>query len=153
MDHYLGALTDARLAFIPHEALQHLMQMCPRVAKVFWRNTLIDAAVFREWILGMGRRSAATRIAHVLYEIFVRLRAVDPADERECESPVTQAEIDDAPGLSTVHVNRSLQELRGADLISLSGGVLAVLNWSGLREAGEFDPKHLHLDPTEADKP
>lgn len=111
MDHYLGALTPARLAFIPHEALEELTRTCPRVAKVFRRDTLIDAAVFREWMLGMGRRSAVTRIAHVLCEVFVRLRAVGLAQERECELPLTQAELGDALGLSTVHVNRSLQEL------------------------------------------
>ncbi len=111
MDHYLGTLTPARLAFIPHEALEELTRTCPRVAKVFRRDTLIDAAVFREWMLGMGRRSAVTRIAHVLCEVFVRLRAVGLAQERECELPLTQAELGDALGLSTVHVNRSLQEL------------------------------------------
>lgn len=98
MDHYLGTLTTARLAFIPHQALEDLMSTCPRVAKVLWRDTLIDASVFREWMLGMGRRSAVTRIAHVLCEVLVRLRAVGLAQEHECELPLTQAELGDALG-------------------------------------------------------
>jgi CRP-like cAMP-binding protein len=146
MDHNLGTLTPCKLAFIPHEKLFDLFRRCPRIADVMWRDTLIDAAVFREWMIGIGRRSAYTRIAHVLCEVLVRMRAVGLANGHECELPVTQAEIGDALGLSTVHVNRSLQELRGDRLIELRGGSLTVLNWGGLKKAGEFDPTYLHLD-------
>ena len=111
-----------------------------------WRDTLIDAAIFREWMVGMGRRSAYTRIAHVLCEVLVRLRAVGLANRLECELPITQAELGDALGLSTVHVNRSVQELRGDGLIELRRGSLTVLNWDGLKKAGGFDPTYLHLD-------
>jgi CRP-like cAMP-binding protein len=122
------------------------MHRCPRVADVLWRDTLIDAAVFREWMIGIGRRSAETRIAHVLCEILVRMRAVGLANQQACDLPVTQAELGDALGLSTVHVNRSLQELRGKGLITLKGSLLTVTNWEGLKKAGEFDPTYLHLD-------
>jgi hypothetical protein len=74
------------------------------------------------------------------------MSAVGLANGRACELPVTQNELGDALGLSTVHVNRSLQELRAKQLISLRGGFLTVLNWEGLKEAGEFDPTYLHLD-------
>jgi CRP-like cAMP-binding protein len=146
MDHSLTTLTPSKLAFIPHESLAKVMHKCPRVADVFWRDTLIDAAVFREWMVGIGRRSAETRIAHVLCEVLVRMRAVGLANEHACELPVTQAELGDALGLSTVHVNRSLQELRKKGLITLRGSVLTVEDWPGLKEAGEFDPTYLHLD-------
>jgi CRP-like cAMP-binding protein len=146
MDHSLTTLTPSQLAFIPHGSLANLMRRCPRVADVMWRDTLIDAAVFREWMMGIGRRCAETRIAHVLCEILVRMSAVGLANGRACELPVTQTELGDALGLSTVHVNRSLQELRAKQLISLKGGFLTVLNWEGLKEAGEFDPTYLHLD-------
>jgi CRP-like cAMP-binding protein len=146
MDHSLMTLAPSKLAFISHESLAGVMHRCPRVADVLWRDTLIDGAVFREWMLGIGRRTAATRIAHVLCEVLVRMRAVGLADERRCELPVTQAELGDALGLSTVHVNRSLQELRGKGLITLRGSVLTVEDWDGLKEAGEFDPLYLHLD-------
>src|SRR5918997_1739735 len=146
MDHSLSTLTPSKLAFIPHESLSKVMHRCPRVADVMWRDTLIDAAVFREWMIGIGRRSAETRIAHVLCEVLVRMRAGGLADGDACELPVTQAELGDALGLSTVHVNRSLQELRGNGLITLRGSMLTVENWEGLKKAGEFDPTYLHLD-------
>jgi CRP-like cAMP-binding protein len=145
MDHSVMTLTPSKVAFIPHENLKTLMHECPRIADVMWRDTLIDAAVFREWMVGIGRRSAATRIAHVLCEILVRMRAVGLGDGHSCDLPVTQAELGDALGLSTVHVNRSLQELRAMGLITLKGSRLTVENWDGLKEEGEFDPTYLHL--------
>jgi CRP-like cAMP-binding protein len=151
MDHSLTTLSASKLAFIPHENLRALMHRCPRVGDVMWRDTLIDAAVFREWMLGIGRRSAETRIAHVLCEILVRMRAVGLTNAHACELPVTQGELADALGLSTVHVNRSLQELRGKRLITLKGNRLTVEDWEGLRKTGEFDPLYLHL-ASEADE-
>jgi CRP-like cAMP-binding protein len=146
MDHGLMTMTPCKLAFIQHQSLTQLMHKCPRVADVMWRDTLIDAAIFREWMMGIGRRSAYTRIAHVLCEVFVKMRSVGLANGNGCEWPVTQAEIGDALGLSTVHVNRTLQELRGDGLIELRAGSLTILDWDGLKKAGEFDPTYLHLD-------
>ena len=145
MDHSLMTLTPS-LAFIPHESLTKVMHRCPRVADLLWRDTLIDAAVFREWMIGLGRRLAETRIAHVLCEILVRMRAVGLANGHACELPITQAELGDALGLSTVHVNRSLQGLRRKGLITLRGSILTVVDWEGLKKAGEFDPTYLHLN-------
>ena len=113
MDHSLGTLVPSRLAFIPHEAIYDLTARHANVAAVLWRDTLIDAAVFREWMIGIGRRSAYARIAHLLCELLVRFRAVELTDNHAFELPITQTELGDALGLSTVHVNRSLQELRG----------------------------------------
>ena len=145
MDHGLGTLVPSKVGFIQHEHMRELCHRCPRIGDVFWRDTLIDAAVFREWMIGIGRRSAYTRIAHLLCEVLVRLRAVGLANGNDIELPVTQAELGDALGLSTVHVNRVLQELRGKDLITLRGRSLSVQDWPGLKEAGEFDPTYLHL--------
>jgi CRP-like cAMP-binding protein len=145
MDHSLMTMKPSKLTFIPHESLNRVLDGCPRVARVLWRDTLIDAAVFREWMIGIGRRSAETRIAHLLCEVLVRMRAVGLADGRACEWPITQSEIGDALGLSTVHVNRCLQELRRKGLITLQGRVLTVADWEGLKKAGEFDPTYLHL--------
>lgn len=146
MDHSMMTMTPCKLAFIAHDNLTQVFRQCPRIADLMWRDTLIDAAIFREWMVGIGRRSAYTRIAHVLCEVFVRLWAVGLTDGHECELPITQAELGDALGLSTVHVNRSLQELRKEGLIQLQKGSLAVLNWDGLKKAGEFDPSYLHLN-------
>jgi CRP-like cAMP-binding protein len=145
MDHGLGTLVPSKVGLIPHEHFRELTHRCPRIGDVFWRDTLIDAAVFREWMIGIGRRSAYTRIAHVLCELLVRLRAVGLANGHNIDLPVTQAELGDALGLSTVHVNRVLQELRGDGLIILRGRFLSVQDWPALKKAGEFDPTYLHL--------
>jgi CRP-like cAMP-binding protein len=150
MDHSLGTLVPSKLAFIQHDDLRTLMRSHPRLGDLFWRDTLIDAAVFRQGLVGIGRRSAHTRIAHLLCELLVRLRAVELVEDHAYQLPVTQAELGDALGISTVHVNRVLQDLRGEDLIRLNGGSLKVLDWEGLKRVGEFNPTYLHLAKKEA---
>jgi CRP-like cAMP-binding protein len=145
MDHALACLTPSKVAFIQHETLRAFFHAHPRIGDAFWRDTLIDAAIFREWMVGLGRRDASTRIAHLFCEMFVRLDAVGLTDRDTCELPMTQAELGDALGLSTVHVNRSLQALRARGLIELRRGELTVKDWEGLQGAGEFDPTYLHL--------
>ncbi|MFC4172489.1 Crp/Fnr family transcriptional regulator [Microvirga sp. GCM10011540] len=145
MDHSLGTLTPCKIAFIQHEHLRELFRQHPRLAEVFWRDTLIDAAIFREWMLGIGRRSARTRLAHLLCELFMRLKVIGLAGSNSIPLPLSQAEMGDALGLSTVHINRTLQELRGEDLVAWDGGILTILNWEGLMQAGEFDTTYLHL--------
>jgi CRP-like cAMP-binding protein len=150
MDHSLATLGPSRLAFIRHADLLSLMHSHPRLGHLLWRDTLIDAAVFRQWMVGLGRRDAHGRIAHLLCELLVRLRAVELVEDHAFELPVTQAELSDALGITTVHVNRVLQDLRGENLITLRGGSLKVLDWEGLQRAGEFDPTYLHLAKKEA---
>ncbi len=150
MDHSLQTLTPAKVGFITHEVIEDLCRRYPRIASALWRDTLIDAAIFREWMIGIGRRAAYARVAHLLCEFLVRMRAVGLAEDHSCPMPITQGEIGDALGLSTVHANRTLQELRKAGLISLKGYTFKALDWKGLQKAGEFDPTYLHLDPKEA---
>jgi CRP-like cAMP-binding protein len=150
MDHSLGTLIPCKLAFIPHDDLRSLMRNHPRLGDLFWRDTLIDAAVFRQWVVNVGRRQAPARMAHVLCELLVRLRAVELVEDHVFDLPVTQAELGDAMGISTVHVNRVLQDLRSNGLIALQGKTLKVLDWEGLKTVGEFDPTYLHLVKKEA---
>jgi CRP-like cAMP-binding protein len=117
----------------------------PRVAQAFWRVSLMEAAICREWMVGMGRRSAYARIAHLFCEVIVRLRSTGLVQENRCAFPITQQHLSDALGLSAVHTNRTLQALRREGLISFQGGELVIMDWPGLRAAGEFDPGYLHL--------
>lgn len=149
MDHSLSTLTPCRLAFIPHSSLHGLFDHHPRLSGVFWRETLIDAAVFREWVVNVGRRPALARMAHLLCELFLRHKAVGLVTDHSFEFPITQSELADAVGLSNVHVNRTLQELRAQGLVGEQGEFLKVLDWEGLMQAGEFDPTYLHLDPSD----
>jgi len=140
IDHNLITLASSKLAYIRHDDLRSLTRSHPRLGDLLWRDTLIDAAIFRQWMVGLGRRSARSRVAHLLCELLVKLRAVGLAEDHAFTLPLTQAELGDALALSNVHVNRVLQDLRGKGLITLRGGSLHVLNWEGLQGAGEFDP-------------
>ena len=150
MDHSLAALVTCRLAFIQHDDMRSLMRDHPRLGDLFWRDTLIDAAVFRQWVVNVGRRQAHARMAHLLCELLVRLRAVELVDDYAFDLPVTQRDLADAMGVTNVHVNRVLQDLRRKGLISLHGKTLKVLDWEGLKKVGEFDPTYLHLVKKEA---
>ena len=150
MDHSLGTISASKLAFMAHEDLRRLIRDHPRLGDLFWRDTLIDAAVFRQWMVSMGRRSAYSHMAHLMCELLVRLRAVELVEDHTFKLPVTQVDLADALGLSPVHVNRVLQELRGNGLITLRGGAVHVLDWDGLQQAGEFDPTYLHLKKKQA---
>lgn len=146
MDHSMCALTPVTLAFIPHEAIRDLTSGHPGIAATLWRDTLVDGAIFREWMVGMGRRSACQAVAHLFCEMYVKLEAVGLAENHRYKLPVTQVAIADALGLSNVHVNRVLRQLREEDLVELRNGWLNILNWSELTKISEFDPLYLHVD-------
>jgi len=145
IDDYLGTLVPTRAAFIPHQALYALFRERPELAGAFWRETLVDGAIFRRWILNVGRHEAYARIAHLFCELLLRLKAVGLATDDTMEMPATQAELADALGITTVHVNRTLMALRKAGPITLRGGTLTVNDWDALAAAGDFDPAYLHL--------
>jgi CRP-like cAMP-binding protein len=147
MDHSLGTMTPSLLAFISHGAIRSLIRTHPRLAEALWRDTLVDAAIFRQLIMGF-RRSAAGRIAHLFCEQLVRSKTVGLANENSCELPLTQHDIADAVGLSTVHVNRSLQTLRREGLVELRKSQLTVLDWDGLAKRAGFDASYLQLRPS-----
>ncbi|AMJ62768.1 Crp/Fnr family transcriptional regulator [Bosea sp. PAMC 26642] len=145
MDHSLGTLSPSRVGFIPHEAVLQLTRSSYRIAEAFWREALIDAAVFREWMVGIGRRPAQSRLAHLLCEFATKTRVVGLSDGLVFELPMTQTEIGDALGLSTVHTNKTLKALRKSGLIEIRARRMKVLDWNSLCELGEFDPTYLHL--------
>src|SRR3954452_14117938 len=144
-DHNVGTLTPAVVAFIRHDALLEVTLRHPRLGHCLWRDTLIDAAIFREWIINIGRRAALGRIAHLLCEQAVRLKQVGLGDETGFQRFLTQANLADATGLSVVHVNRSVQNLRRRGLIGPNGTSLHIRDWDGLASAGDFSPDYLHV--------
>ncbi|WP_114943511.1 Crp/Fnr family transcriptional regulator [Microvirga calopogonii] len=150
LDNSVATLSPCRVGFITHEDLHDLCSRYPRITSAFWRETLIDAAIFREWVMNVGRREGVSRMAHVLCELIVRLKAVGLVDDHACDLPITQSEFADALGFTTVHVNRILQQMRADNLIDLKGDRLNVPDWSRLKEVGEFDPTYLHLDNDQA---
>jgi CRP-like cAMP-binding protein len=145
MDHSLATMTQATVAFIPHEAVRDLSARFPNIAAVLWRDTLVDAAIFRAWMMGMGQRSAYDHLAHLFCELYLKQEAVGLAGEHRCPLPMSQIELADALGISNVHINRVLKEMRGQGLITLRGNALVIQKWDELIRAAEFDDTYLHL--------
>jgi CRP-like cAMP-binding protein len=150
LDNGISTISPCRVGFIPHEALRDICDRYPRIASAFWRETLIDASIFREWVLNVGQREAYNRMAHVLCELLTRLRAVGLTQDHSCNLPITQSEFADALGVTTVHVNRVLQQMRADGLIELKGDRLNIPDWEKLKQVGEFDPTYLHLEDYQA---
>jgi CRP-like cAMP-binding protein len=145
MDHAVATVTTCRLASVRHETLAEISRTHPHLTRLFWLMTLIDGAIHREWLVAMGRRPALGQAAHLLCEVYLRLNSIGVASDFRFALPVTQAELGDILGLSSVHVNRVLQELRSRGLISWRGPTVTILDWPGLQETAEFDARYLHL--------
>jgi CRP-like cAMP-binding protein len=145
LDNSISTISPCRVGFITHDALRDLCTRYPRLAAAFWRETLIDAAIFREWVMNVGQREGPSRMAHVLCELLVRLKAVGLVEDHACNLPITQAEFADALGFTNVHVNRIFQQLRAEGLIVTEGTRLTIPDWERLKQVGEFDPTYLHL--------
>lgn len=148
MDHDLTTLSDCTLGFIQHDALRELIRRRPNVAAALWRETLIDGAIFREWVVNVGCRPALPRMAHLLAEIYARLEQVGQAANGLFELPITQVDLADCLGLSIVHVNRTLQQLRHEGLVATERKNYHLLEKIRLEELGQFDPLYLHRNPS-----
>jgi CRP-like cAMP-binding protein len=150
LDNSVGTISPCRVGFISHEVLRDLCTGHPRIASAFWRETLIEAAIFREWMMNVGQREGVARMAHLLCELLVRLKAVGLVKDGACDLPITQSEFADALSFTTVHVNRMLRGLRADGLIELKAERLFVPDWEKLKQVGEFDSTYLHLDDERA---
>ncbi len=147
LDHELSTLDDCMLGFIPHDALRELVEQRPAIAAALWRDTLIDAAMFREWICNVGQRPGISRLAHLMLEIYTRLKTSDATRRSSFRFPVTQEILGEAIGMSTVHVNRMLQELKANGLLQISHGEVTILDEQRLQQVADFDPLYLYLNP------
>jgi CRP-like cAMP-binding protein len=143
-DHSVQSLSKVEAAVIPAVALNDLAASHPAVGRAMWMDTLIDSSIFREWVVNVGRRDATTRIAHLLCELIVRLRASGVGEGDSYRFPLTQEHLADCTGLTAVHTNRVLQKLRGLGMLSLTAKSLTVLDWPALKDTGEFNDRYLH---------
>lgn len=150
MDHSIQAMSPCEVAYIPHQSMEALILGSPSLSRALRRHAAIDGSIFREWITNVGRRDALPRIGHLFCEVFTRSRALGLSDGRSFTLNLTQAEIADATGLSAVHVNRTLQALRGQHLISSRGSTHTILNVEALERVADFDAAYLHLLPPRA---
>jgi CRP-like cAMP-binding protein len=146
MDHSIGAITAMKVAEIGPDEFGALLDQHPRVTNALYWDGLVTLATQREWTLNVGQRSAYERIAHLLCELFIRLDMVGLTDGRSCDFPLTQLDLADATGLTAVHVNRTLQELRRDALIELQSRTLTIPDLERLKAAGLFNSNYLHLN-------
>ena len=145
MDHGVQALTDCTIVHAPHARLRRITEEHPHLARVLWLDTVIDAAIHRQWIASMGRRTSLAHLAHLLCELYKRLEVVGLAADCSFELPLSQATLADVLGLSTVHVNRLIGELRSTRLLTWTQPKVTILDWDGLAALAEFDPVYLRL--------
>jgi len=135
-----------QLAIVPHDQLRDITERHPHLARMLWFSTLLDASIHRERILSIGRRSALARIAHLLCELNVRLGLVGLAAGNRYLLPVTQADIADATGLTSVHVNRMLKQLRDQELLTFRNGEVIIHEWDRLQTLAEFSSRYLYME-------
>lgn len=145
MDHSLASLTEARYAQLSQDAAEQFANFSPDLRRALHWENLTRESIQREWTLNLGQRSAYERVAHLICELFLRQRSVGIGDDHSVPFPITQTDLSDATGMSNVHVNRTLQELRHRGLIVLTNGRLTVRDLDRLMQAGMFNPNYLHL--------
>ena len=145
-DHNVQTLTRASLALIPRENLRDLVRTRPIIARAVLVYTLIEASIFREWVMNVGRRNARTRTAHLLCEFAVRLDALKIGGDGPYELPMTQEQLGDALGLTAVHVNRTLRAMQADGLIARDRRKITIPDWRALRTVADFNERYLHLE-------
>ena len=145
-DHSVEMITAGRVAVIPRESIARIAFDRPAIGRAMWSETLVDASIAREWMTNVGRRDARTRIAHLLCEFSLRLKVAGLGEQTGYELPMTQEQLADATGLTSVHVNRTIKSLERDGLIDrLHPRSIHIGDWRRLAEAGDFDSGYLHL--------
>jgi CRP-like cAMP-binding protein len=143
VDHSISTLGPAVLAFVPHAALKEVLDRSPALALAVWRETLMQAAIFQEWLVNLGRRHAFARLAHIVCELTVRLQATGMARDLSFAMPWTQMHVADACGISSVHANRVIQELRHLGLLEWGSKRVKIHDWDALARFGDFNDDYL----------
>ncbi|MEA3014608.1 MAG: hypothetical protein QOD42_3153 [Sphingomonadales bacterium] len=146
LDHNIRTLTPCRVALVPHARLKEITETLPHLTRMLWFSTNLDAAIQREWELSLGRRTALAKAAHLFCELRVRLGLIGLATEAGYKLPLTQAELGECLGLTAVHVNRTLRDLRERGLLEFRGYEVKILDPAGLARVAEFKDNYLYLE-------
>lgn len=144
LDHDVMALAPSRVAYAPHERLVKMTETFPHLTRLMWLTTNLDAAMHREWELSLGQRSGAARAAHLLCELHMRLTIIGAARPNGFDLPINQTELGECLGLTVVHTNRVLRELRQRNLVTFAKGCVTILDSAGLKSLAEFEPTYLY---------
>jgi len=153
MDHDITAMTETTCVLIPAKVIEGMLTESTRLTRALWWSTMTDSAVLREWIVDHGSRDSIERLAHLMCEMLIRYRIIGETTDDSFPFPLTQEEVADALGMTPVHVNRMLQQLRAQGLVELRGKTLTVLDTKGLQRIAQYDSSYLHLVRTERRDP
>jgi CRP-like cAMP-binding protein len=145
MDHSICAITRLRVAEVGREVFRRVVTHFPNITTALWWVELVSKSIHREWLVSVGQRSARERVAHLFCELFLRLESVGLTDGFSCDFPLTQSDIADTTGMTAIHVNRTIQELRRDGLILLERHRLTIPDMLALQRAGLFNPDYLHI--------
>lgn len=135
----LAALTDTTILEISHSDLRRVAAEHPGLAEAFLRDCAADGSILAAWVVNIGRRGAVARLAHLFCEMAVRCERAGQGHKRCFDLPLTQSDLGDATGLTAVHVNRTLRELRSRTLISTQAAKVIIYDWERLVTTGGFD--------------
>lgn len=144
MDHSIGTVTAASIALIQREKMQEILDARPAVAHAMYLSQLVDEGTLRAWIVSMGRRTSKERIAHLMCELYLRAKNVGLENGDDLVMPLSQATLADAVGLTPVHVNRVLRELREENVMRIERGSLQIVDPVRLAKVAGFDENYLH---------
>lgn len=146
LDHDIVAMSDCKVAIMPHDRIRDMIEAHPRLGRIYWFMTNVDSAIKGELALSLGQRSALARMAHLFCELHARLRVVGLAKDNSYDFPLTQRELSECLGLTVVHANRTLQELRRRGLLELENRRVVIRDLKGLEGLAEFQADYLYLD-------
>jgi CRP-like cAMP-binding protein len=146
LDHNIMALTPCLVAPVSHENLKRITEQFPHLTRMLWFATNLDAAIHREWVLSLGRRTALARVAHLFCELYVRLGIVGLTKGLSYRLDITQLDLAECLGLTSIHVNRTLKALREQELVEFRGGIVTIRDLNGLQRVAEFNPDYLSLE-------
>lgn len=146
LDHSIGTLTPVRYFEIQPEQFQEVVDARPHLIRALLWHEMVQAGIQREWLLSIGQRTPVERLAHLFVELYYRLKAVGLANGHGFEFPITQHNLAEANGLSLVHVNRTLQEMRRLGLIELADRQLKFLDFDALKTTAMFNSNYLHFN-------
>lgn len=146
LDHSVMALSECRIATVPHDRLRRITEERPHLTRLLWLLTILDAAIHREWLVSLGQRSSAARMANLFCELHVRLSVVELTDDLEYDLDLTQEDLANCLGITAVHANRTLKALRDRGLVDFHNRRVRIIDLAGLREIAEFDPTYLQLN-------
>lgn len=144
LDHNIDTIGKVTVGYVPHETLRQIMINQPHLARLLWFSTLLDAAMHREWVMKLEQLTTSRRLAHIFAEIWCRLRMVGMGDEQGFETPLTQANLAEMSGATTIHINRALRELRDDGVADFVRGRVNIKDRERLESYGRFHSDYLY---------